>query len=109
MLTMKPIATDRHSMPNGRSGATGSRIGRHLRARNGNTTVATADDKRKSGRFAPRNVALSAEGVRKLGWGASFERFTEFNEGMRARAGEYLHDTGASAPERVRNSASSLV
>jgi len=45
------------------------------------------------------NVALSAEGIRKLGWGASFERFAEFNEGMRARSEEYLCDRGASAPE----------
>ncbi len=45
------------------------------------------------------NLALTAEGVERLGWSEDFVQFAEFNEGMAARATEQLHDTGESAPE----------
>ena len=45
------------------------------------------------------NLALTAEGVERLGWSEDFARFAEFNEGMAARAPGRLHDTGESAPE----------
>ena len=40
LLIIIPIAVARHSCPNGRFGATGSRIGRQRIARSGNTPVA---------------------------------------------------------------------
>jgi Dyp-type peroxidase family len=46
------------------------------------------------------NLALTAEGVERLGWSEDFAPFAEFNEGMAARASARLHDTGESAPER---------
>ena len=57
LVTMKPIAVGRHSTPNGRFGATGSRIGFHRRARSGNTAVAVADDAAHNNRFDARSVA----------------------------------------------------
>ncbi len=46
------------------------------------------------------NVALTFRGLEKLGWGRCFAQFPDFAEGMYARAEQYLHDSGESAPER---------
>lgn len=56
LLIITPMAVARHKGPNGSFAATGSKIGRHRRARMGITAVAAADDTTKSGRFERRRV-----------------------------------------------------
>jgi hypothetical protein len=51
-LAIIPIAVERQSGPNGRFGATGSRIGRQRRARSGKISVEHADAPASSSQFA---------------------------------------------------------